>query len=287
MARRPPAPAWLDQIQFILFYAFNPCDAPISLYAQMARPTAFEIALVFLQFDLLQFVKTVFKPRGMRTRRHGRKGRKNRRHLRGVPEIADLVAERVPAFEFTSGRRYVFLTSFVYIVWDTFDRFLWTVALLEMSNDLIFNTLLGVATFDNDKCQHIARMHRSGPYGVFGGAGPLWQAVGCNELHYSVGLSSDGPHTATLPAGTFSLTFACRAKAITGGSDIAARITKVIPGFEVLDQTPTQHLPKGGEKDLICNATVTGPCTVAWEYATPDHFTDLMYRDVLILQIRP
>src|SRR3546814_15408441 len=93
MTLGPRIPSFVQEIQFITYYLFNPCDVPLTAYFEVSRPIAGEIAIALLQFDFFQFVKTIFKPKWFRSGRHTRRGSRGKKKGGGIPEIADMVAD--------------------------------------------------------------------------------------------------------------------------------------------------------------------------------------------------
>src|SRR3546814_3582917 len=86
MTLGPRIPSFVQEIQFITYYLFNPCDVPLTAYFEVSRPIAGEIAIALLQFDFFQFVKTIFKPKWFRSGRHTRRRSRGQKKGGGIPE---------------------------------------------------------------------------------------------------------------------------------------------------------------------------------------------------------
>lgn len=183
-------PGWLDKIQFIKFWVMNPCDVPFIAYIESAQPITNEIALVFLQLDFRQFLRAVFRPKWMRSRRHTRRGPRRGRRLPGVPEPAELIADILDPDHHLRPQRW-FLGFRMVLEWfDITDRIFWTIFLVEMADTLIINTLIGVLEADRDVCPNIARALRSKDHITLGGASGTNGTVNVADIEYNVNIYS-------------------------------------------------------------------------------------------------
>lgn len=70
----PKPPDYLNEFQFIKYFLFNRCHRPWTLYVEMAFPPTVIAANTLLALDVPQIARTLFRPKGPRTKRHGRKG---------------------------------------------------------------------------------------------------------------------------------------------------------------------------------------------------------------------
>jgi hypothetical protein len=75
----PQPPGWVNEFQFITSFWFNSCHHPFTLYYEMAFPPTVHAADMLLAVDLPQIARTLFRPGGTRTKRHGRKTAGGRR----------------------------------------------------------------------------------------------------------------------------------------------------------------------------------------------------------------
>lgn len=148
----PPRPGFIDQFDFITFYAVNFCDGPAYVYMEAARRPAFDLAIGLMSFGLGDVVRSLFKPKGLRSARHGRKGRKGGKRGVGLPEIPDLVADRIPAVQQLQARKIDDGLKYLWIVDEVFQRAAWTVGLWSMVNDFFYDSFLGVITDDAAQC---------------------------------------------------------------------------------------------------------------------------------------
>lgn len=72
-------PGWLDKVNYVIDSFVDPCQAPFLLKVRLALPAAGEMIMQLLEFDQLDVVRAMFRPKpvpGGRTYRHSRRGRK-------------------------------------------------------------------------------------------------------------------------------------------------------------------------------------------------------------------
>ena len=72
-------PGWLDKVNYVIDSFVDPCQAPFLLKVRLALPAAGEMIMQLVEFDQLDVVRAMFRPKpvpGGRTYRHSRRGRK-------------------------------------------------------------------------------------------------------------------------------------------------------------------------------------------------------------------
>jgi hypothetical protein len=149
------------ELNFIVSYIFNGCRTPLQLFVTTAQPIAGEIALVFLTSDWQDIVTTFWRPKGLRSNRHGRKKR-GKNKLGGFKSPLDLVGETIPSLHDPFFGTPTTATTFLWTLEGVIERVSWTVAVVEMTNDLVFKTLLGVLTLKATKCEVPGRAFAKG-----------------------------------------------------------------------------------------------------------------------------
>lgn len=121
----PQPPGYLNEFQFIKWFIFSKCGRPWTLYVEFAFPPTVEAANTLLALDLPQIARTLFRPKGPRTGRHGRKSPKKRyKPYTKVPDPNESAAQIIRD-AFDVGDR---------VVGDG-PRFLWT--LLDVAEGVI------------------------------------------------------------------------------------------------------------------------------------------------------
>lgn len=92
-------PQYLDQVNSVIRWWENPCDAPWTLYAELAREPLGDAILTLLAFGLDDVARGFLRPKGIgRVGRHARKGRRGRRGV-GIPEIGEMIGRNWPGAE--------------------------------------------------------------------------------------------------------------------------------------------------------------------------------------------
>lgn len=265
MSSGKAVPGWLNKIRFITFYAFNPCEAPFMLYIEMAREPAHRTALVFLEFDLFAMVKRFFRPIGLRQRRHGRKGSRSGRGLRGVPEIADMVAEVLPGQEEFAQRKYGVGTRLLYVLSDAYERVIWNIVLVELSTDFVYDSLLGVISSDRAKCPLIARIARAQSGAIEGGVGPAWRPHNLPELKYIKDYGSVTGFGAVCFTSKTIAVFAATCRAINLPVQVSIRLVAGPTASRVVEEASYVTLQPGESADFIVEGDIDQNELIQWQ----------------------
>jgi hypothetical protein len=259
-------PPWLDRVQFLLFYAFNPCDAEASLYVEMAKAPAGRLALLLVEPDLKEIVQTFFTPKGLRSKRHGRKGRKGGDKGRGgIPDINELVGSNLPGAKDAGGRRYGSGTRAFFTGINTLDRVTWPLVLIDEVTNAAFDTFTGVMLEQKEQCDHIGRMRKTRESDVLQEL-LGWNAANLHNEEYIVGMSSSSGFTAMgVNEGTYSVTWAAGFHN-PQPFDVSVEMRLVRSGVSgVLDHVGPLNLGPGDTKTLICAARVTEGVSFGWQ----------------------
>lgn len=278
-------PSWLDRIEFIGRYVLSGCEAPAGVYAEAALPAAANIIPLFLGLSVDDFVKEMFRPKGLRSKRHGRKGRKSGRGPRGIPDPNELAGRGVSAELGLADRSYGVPTRAFYVISDGIDRIDWTVALVEAADELVYTTLLGVLQHQGNQCPNLRRLWRQGGHAVNGGVGPQWQPISGGALKYAVGISSPIGSLLFLPEGRFSITLGLKASAPNGQVDVEIIMSEAGNRSNRFASSGWLNIPKPGTTDFLLNCQVRGPVGVAIEAQHSGEFWDTENCDLMVLEI--
>lgn len=255
----PKIPNWLDQLQFIKFYAFNPCDVPFTAYIETAQPITTEIAMVFLGIDYVAFVKQLFKPKWARSKRHTRRGRRGKPRRGGVPEVADLLADTLDPDGHLAPRRWYLGLTLVAEWVEIQERIFWTIFLLEMADSLIINTLIGVIEGDKKGCPHIARALRSADFITNGGPGPRERTVNISHLNYNVGCNTPNGFYIQVPEGTFVAVYNGMMRAATIDTECTIKMRISSGGKEHYVANDTTSINTEDWKSFVLSERIEGP----------------------------
>lgn len=278
-------PPWLDRIRFIAKMELSGCSIPYGVFAENALPAAKEVTMVLLTFGVGDYVKELFRPKGMRSRRHGRKGSKSTGRRGGIPDPADIAAGRNEAKEFFGDRKYGMGTRVFYAATDVLDRLAWTAFLFEGLGEIVYDGMVGAIENNPDLCPQIRRLWRRGGYHVEGAPLGAWHVFQTGTLQYNVGLSSPNEPLVFFPEGRFSVTVACKATTFQpAGTSVQMRIRDT-DTLEVYDETDLVFIPFQGTNDLIVNAQVEGPCGISIQARETAGFFDSIVSDMMVMEI--
>jgi hypothetical protein len=168
MAVTPPAPNWVHEFNFILWYIVNPCNNRLILYFETARETAWDITVSLAVFDWEQFLTTIFRKKTLRTRRHGRKGRRGSAGFRGIPAIDEVVAEWIEKEEIMNIKLKPGFRTYLIDMGEVIDRVAWNFFVYASATDLAYQSILGVIKADKSKCPNLAQLYRRRDTGIIG-----------------------------------------------------------------------------------------------------------------------
>lgn len=280
MAVRKPQFDFLDKVNFIVYYAFNPCQAPFWLYVETAKGPTGDFVLWLLQFDLFDFAKQFFRPAGLRSRRHGRKGSRKDGKKGLLPDVSESYADKMPGRKDFAQRKYGSGTRWFYALSDVADRVTWPLALTDEVTNTVYDTLVGVMHVTKDGCPGIGRFMRSGSGGTYGGAGGYWHAFGLPILHYAVRCTSSGAFSVFLHDGKWTIFLGANVTAGKDEQEISLRLRCTTPGKEGEARDTREGLHDGETASLLADMTIEGPATIVFEIGTPSGFFTVQDKDV-------
>lgn len=278
-------PPWLDKVKFIAKYYISGCEAPLGVYAEKAVPQAKETVMILTTLGAADIVKEIFRPKGLRSMRHGRKGRKSRGGGGGIPDFDQMTAKVLREDLNLPRIAYSIPAAVFYVVDDVIDRIVYTVMITEMLTDLVYESLLGVLEVDKNFCPNIRRMWRTGDFSVQGNPGGAWGALNCGALRYKVGIISDTPFTFALPKGQFSVTLGVKMIAPASDCTVQFRFKNPLPPFQDYALTEGVFVGADNSVDQIVNCEITGPANVAVQYREDGSFWDVIRSDLMVLEI--
>ena len=164
---RPPAPDWLSEVAFITGWFLQGCSAPWQLIVEFSKAPLWDVVCVFGAFDLEDVMRGFFKPEGLRSKRHGRKGTRDGKKGAGgigIPDINEVVAQRLSGGNPIRGRPFGNLTTYLFTIADELDRAQFTCMILGLAPDAIFKTMYGMLQANKDLCPQMARVNRAMGY---------------------------------------------------------------------------------------------------------------------------
>lgn len=267
MDPRPPTPNWFNKVNFIVGYWTQGCDLPLQVYIQFAQKPTNAAALMLITPDWKVLTRKLFRPKGLRSARHGRKGSRSGKKGGFIPDVDDIVFEEVFGEAISFGTPFGSETLLLFEIADEFLQVAWQFAVVDALTDIGYDTLLGIITCDKGYCPQIGRMFRfdnnqtilntHGGFAQF----PVSQLEWINHMSspngYEVGVVENSRYMATL---------AVRGEVLTPEPvDVTIGIGDLNAGRN-LNESGTVRYQMGDEIDLQVDAQFTGPgdigCTV-------------------------
>lgn len=281
----PKPPGWIDTFNFVVFYAMNPCDTTLVVYAQTAKKATGRVALTLVTFGMLDVVRGFFRPKGLRSGRHGRKSRRGKIRRPVIPEIAEEVASRIPGAKEMKGRE---VHKGVHHLWKI-DNFVQKISYHMMIIDIIeefsFEMLTGIISSDQSSCPTLGRALFEGQQETVLGI-LYWNPI--NLLH--VRFMENGPgwnkFAGSVPDGKWMITWSAKARGIRNPpATCQLKLTLSNHLGEVPHYSERIFLGPEEEEDLIVHANVRGPCTIRWEAGGGSGNWDISEGTVFIMQV--
>lgn len=281
----PRLPDFLDQIQFLRFWAFNDCELPWTAYIETALPIAGDIAVAYLAIDALGFTKTILRPKVLRSGRHTRRGPRGKKGRGGIPEPADMIADILDP-DGTIRPRQVGLGGRLLIHGlDTVERAGYLMFLADVVPALGINSIIGALELNPRNCPNVARLQRHNDFGTIGGATPGFIPYNLPTLDYAVGMSAGTGFGTQIFDGTACLVFAGTVRKITVGGTVAFRLQKTGSAEETLDEMETNWLEPGDTAQFICSARIRPGDVVQWQVDVRPGFAQIIEGEAFGVQI--
>lgn len=117
----------IDQVNFITDFVMSPCHASPWIYAETVFPAALEALIAFVDFDELDAVRFVARPKGLKRGRHLRGGRLRR------------WARKIEPLRAMQDRKYSNGVRHLWILDTTLQRVLFWVMVADIATDFIYN----------------------------------------------------------------------------------------------------------------------------------------------------
>lgn len=279
-----PRPSWIDKFNFITFYLFNHCDIDLRIYFETAWDATGNLSWTLLSFGMDDVARGLFRPRGLRTQRHGRRGRKGRPR-EAIPEIGEMIGRNMDADEVLPSRR---IDSGLRHMW-TWDglgqRLLYYMMLIDVVEDFWIDWNTAIIRNPRSQCPDIARLVRKGD--EFYATGSFWLAMSLPTLVLKNVITTEDQFGCLVPGGKFFAVLSCKVKNNTHLPYVGQYQIRLYIGFadrRHYDYSVRVELAPGETADLVARSAFVGPTLVGWEMfkltTTPGggvegHFTDI------------
>ena len=133
---RPPG--IIKRMNYVVETFNNGDDLPWAVYAETALPAFLEVWVAIICFDILDVVRFIFKPSGLRTGHHLRRGRKGR-NKRGRKGLGRRLVGKLPIFSLLQQRHVTNGVKNLWIIDGIGQRLLWWWLMADVASAFVYN----------------------------------------------------------------------------------------------------------------------------------------------------
>lgn len=143
----------IDRVNSVIKFFHDPCEAPFTMYIELAKPAKTKLVLGLLTFGLDDVFRGFARPRGLllrtRTGRRRGRGRLSYRYRMGIPEIGEMLGHNIPGAEKMATRGIHQLAKWLWIVDYGLQRVLYYILIIDLITDFLYEwtTLIGKSGF--------------------------------------------------------------------------------------------------------------------------------------------
>lgn len=285
MAMRPPVVDDLTKLRFIIAQLFNPCDAPWFAYFELSAKPLLKLYITLFAFDFQDFVQELVNPKSHGKKRKGRKNVGRGPKVPGIPDMAEEAAKIIKGDELIPDKYYTSGTKVIFIFAERVQYLTYMYWLIEEQSDIAMDAIFGVIEKYDPDCNTLGRYLGSSADEIYGGAGPLWKAIGATTIHYAVNCNASTGFAVFLPEGRWVVTAAATIYVGGDDSEIGLRILDTLGEDRVLDSVGPVTMGGGDEQDFIVAETVEGPATIQWEAMSSYGFARIVKADFSALEV--
>lgn len=128
----------VDQVQSIVKFFEDPCQAPWSVYFELALAPAGHVVIELLSFGLDDVVRGYFRPKGLYRRgRTGRLASKLGKYFE-IPEIGEMIGSHLPGAETIKARKISSGVRFLWLVDGVLQRILFWWMIADLLTDFLY-----------------------------------------------------------------------------------------------------------------------------------------------------
>lgn len=200
----PKPPGLIDKVNYVIKYVENPCDAPWTIYFETILPALGEAIIALLTFGMGDVFRGYFRPRNLRSFRHGRKGKKGRFKRGLIPEIGNAFGKRLPGATAASALSFNQGVKNLWLIDLGLQRLLWWWLVIDISVDFFYHwtSLINQSEFCSK--QNAIGIATTGAGGFFFGI-VGWSAILLPNILWERGGVGWNVSTLGLPPGLYQL----------------------------------------------------------------------------------
>lgn len=261
----PKEPSWLQKLSFVRLFVANGCETTLMVYLETGGKALDNLFMSLLSFGMDDIVRSIFRPQGLRSKRHGRKGRKGGKGNPAIPEVSDMIADRVPGKEQLHKRSVSDGVKHLWQLDGIGQRLLYNVMIVNLVTDFAFDWQSGIVQHEDSDCSGIARMLRNDGANLIGNQ-PFFGTISVDDLVFIQGLVTGGSGFQDVPEGTYLCTFSMKVK--NNGSMFTEPQCRIGTDNDALGGWGYSSRPILGSQstgELLASATITGPVTIRWQ----------------------
>lgn len=253
---RPPG--IIERANYIVRSFNNPCNAPWAVYVETALPAFLEVWIALVCFDILDVIRFIFRPAGLRSGRHIRRGRKGdkRRRKQG---LGRRVANKLPALKTLSGRKVSQGVKNLWIIDGIGQRLLWWWLVADVATSFLYNWTSMVRK--SEFCQAAESSGASLRENTNNTISAItsWFTIAYDDLKYEKGTATDLPNAVTIGLGRWEMVASCHAVNRTNtDTQCELRIIEILPGNPPFFSSELVNLPANGSADMVVTGSTIG-----------------------------
>lgn len=257
----PKPPGIIDKINYVIKYVENPCDAPWTIYFETIGPALGEAIIALLSFGMGDVFRGYFRPRNLRSFRHGRKGKKGRFRGKGIPEIGNALGKKLPGATVASGLSFHQGVKNIWLIDLGLQRVLWWWLVADITVDFFYHWTSLINQSEFCSRQNAVGMAHSGSGGAFLGL-LQWTAILLPTQLWSRGAVSWNVSTGSIPAGKYQLALGLTVKNTGTGPEVFEIGIFFDPlGNNPIAKSGPQTIAVGEEMEFVASTEFNGPVT--------------------------
>lgn len=268
-----PTPTWLDKVNFIRRFIASPCEVPWAVYFETGKKASTNLIVTLLSFGMDDIVRGFFKPKGLRSQRHGRKGRKGGPSKAAVPEIGEMIGQNVGGAEDMKGRSVQQGVKNLWIIDGAIQRGLYYWLIVDAVTTFAYDWLSGIAESPESTCfsAHGCREGFDIVRSPGAGGGGL---MAYPTFHYDNPPIFVGQSGGTIESGSafIAATAECWNDHLVPNL-ISMRLVRTdTPEWEILDESEAEFIAPFGTAGLAVSADINGPAIFQIHYSAAQPF---------------
>lgn len=263
-------PGWLDKMKFIEFYFLNGCETSLFIYLRTGGEALTNAVLSLLLFDMLDLVRGLFRPKGLRGTAHGSRAKKNKgkgKATEAIPELAEIIADEIKGETGLRPPNYSEGAKALWMVDNVTQRGLYFVMIADVIADFAFDWYSGIISDPGSDCELGRGQVYSNREIV---AGPGWGQLVLNEIRFEKSPCIPLFTEFQLGPGQWFVTLAGKVSIVDPiypNQQCQLGLIGDPFAFEILGTSDRRTVTHGDVIPLIAECHVTGPINVRfYEY---------------------